>query len=79
MRKSETVVGKNGNIQIPRDIRSRYGIETGSVLVWSIEEGVIQARKKGLHTESFEAHIRARAGTWKSKPSGEELLRKTRP
>jgi bifunctional DNA-binding transcriptional regulator/antitoxin component of YhaV-PrlF toxin-antitoxin module len=75
----ETVVTEKGTTTIPHRIRRDLGISPGTVLQWSTEGGVIQARKKAGVLNELQKHIRQRAGCWDSPISGKELLRRTRP
>jgi bifunctional DNA-binding transcriptional regulator/antitoxin component of YhaV-PrlF toxin-antitoxin module len=75
----ETVVTHKGTTTIPVKIRRALGIVAGSKLEWSRRGNVIVARKKAGVLNEVQNHIRSRAGTWKSKLSGMELLRRTRP
>jgi len=79
MNTTETVLTQKGTTTIPQGIRRSCGLEPGAVLVWTLRDGVIQARKKEGALNAVQKHIRARAGTWSGKISGVELLKKTRP
>jgi bifunctional DNA-binding transcriptional regulator/antitoxin component of YhaV-PrlF toxin-antitoxin module len=79
MNTKETVVTQKGTTTIPEQIRRTCGIEPGAVLVWSLRDGVIEARKKPGSLNAVQRHIRDRAGTWDGKISAVELLKKTRP
>ena len=76
---TETVVTEKGTTTIPNAIRQALGIAPGTVLEWSVEGDVIQARKKPGVLNAFQNHIRRRAGSWDGTVSGKELLRRTRP
>ena len=75
----ETVVTDKGTTTIPNTIRKKLGIAPGTVLQWSIQGGVLEARKKAGALNEFQRHLRQRAGLWDSPISGKELLRRTRP
>ncbi|HZV34061.1 MAG TPA: AbrB/MazE/SpoVT family DNA-binding domain-containing protein [Verrucomicrobiae bacterium] len=77
--KAETKVTSKGTTTIPEDLRKRAGITTGTVLSWEIRDDGVFARPKTGVPNAMQQHIRARAGAWKGKISGVELLRKTRP
>jgi bifunctional DNA-binding transcriptional regulator/antitoxin component of YhaV-PrlF toxin-antitoxin module len=79
MNTKETVVTQKGTTTIPEQIRRATGISPGAVLVWSLRNGVIEARKKNRSPNALQRHIRERAGTWDGDISGVELLKKTRP
>jgi bifunctional DNA-binding transcriptional regulator/antitoxin component of YhaV-PrlF toxin-antitoxin module len=76
---TETVVTEKGTTTIPSGIRRALGIVPGTVLKWSVQGGVIEARKKAGVLNGVQKHIRERAGLWDGKVSGKELLRRTRP
>ena len=76
---TETIVTEKGTTTIPNAIRRALGIATGTVLEWSVQGGVIEARKKPGVLNEIQKHIRERAGSWDGKVSGKELLRRTRP
>jgi AbrB family looped-hinge helix DNA binding protein len=76
---SETVVTVKGTTTIPNEIRRALGIAPGTVLEWSTQGNVIEARKKPGVLNEIQQHIRRRAGSWKGKVSGKELLHRTRP
>jgi AbrB family looped-hinge helix DNA binding protein len=75
----ETVVTVKGTTTIPNAIRRSLGIAPGTVLEWSVHDGVIEARKKPGVLNELQKHIRQRAGSWEGRISGAELLRRTRP
>ena len=79
MNTKETIVTQKGTTTIPEEIRRSCGIEKGAVLVWTLNDGVIEARKKESALNAAQRHILARAGTWDGDISGVELLKKTRP
>jgi AbrB family looped-hinge helix DNA binding protein len=76
---NETVVTEKGTTTIPNAIRRELGIAPGTILEWSTQGGVLQARKKAGALNEFQKHIRQRAGSWDSPISAKELLRRTRP
>jgi bifunctional DNA-binding transcriptional regulator/antitoxin component of YhaV-PrlF toxin-antitoxin module len=76
---AETIVTDKGTTTIPNTIRRALGIAPGTVLEWSVQGDVIEARKKPGVLNEFQKHIRQRAGSWDGKISGQELLRRTRP
>ena len=76
---TETIVTDKGTTTIPNAIRRELGIAPGTVLQWSTQGGVIQARKKEGALNEFQKHIRQRAGSWDTPISAKELLRRTRP
>ena len=77
--KTESKVTSKGTTTIPEDLRKRVGITTGTVLSWELRDEGVFARPKTSVPNAMQQHIRARAGAWKGKISGVELLRKTRP
>jgi bifunctional DNA-binding transcriptional regulator/antitoxin component of YhaV-PrlF toxin-antitoxin module len=79
MNTKETIVTQKGTTTIPEQIRRICGIEPGAVLIWSLRNGVIQARKKPGAVNAVQRHIQDRAGTWDARISGVELLKRTRP
>lgn len=76
---TETVVTEKGTTTIPNAIRRALGIAPGTILEWTVQGRVIEARKKAGVLNDLQKHIRQRAGTWNGKVSGQELLRRTRP
>ncbi len=76
---TETIVTEKGTTTIPNAIRRALGIAPGTVLQWSRQGEVIEARKKSGVLNEFQKHIHQRAGSWDGKISGKELLRRTRP
>ena len=76
---TETIVTEKGTTTIPNTIRRALGIAPGTVLEWSLQGDVIEARKKAGVLNQVQRHIRERAGSWDGKISGKELLRRTRP
>lgn len=76
---AETIVTGKGTTTIPNRIRRALGIAPGTVLEWSVQGEVIQARKKAGVLNEVQNHIRQRAGSWDGRISGQELLRRTRP
>ncbi len=79
MNTNETLVTIKGTTTIPQDIRRNCGIEPGAVLIWSVRNGIIQARKKPGALNAMQKHILSRAGTWDGDISGKALLELTRP
>jgi bifunctional DNA-binding transcriptional regulator/antitoxin component of YhaV-PrlF toxin-antitoxin module len=77
--KTETIVTTKGTTTIPEALRKDAGIVPGTVLAWELREDGIFARRKAGGLNSMQKHIRSRAGTWKGKLSGVELLKRTRP
>jgi bifunctional DNA-binding transcriptional regulator/antitoxin component of YhaV-PrlF toxin-antitoxin module len=77
--KTETIVTTKGTTTIPEALRKDAGIVPGTVLAWELREDGIFARRKAGGFNSMQKHIRSRAGTWKGKLSGVELLKRTRP
>jgi bifunctional DNA-binding transcriptional regulator/antitoxin component of YhaV-PrlF toxin-antitoxin module len=77
--KTETVVTTKGTTTIPESLRKDAGIVPGTVLAWELREDGIFARRKAGSFNALQKHIQARAGTWKGKISGVELLKRTRP
>jgi len=79
MAKIETKVTSKGTTTIPEDLRKRAGISAGTILAWELCEGGVMARPKADVPNAMQRHIRARAGAWREKISGVELLKRTRP
>ena len=77
--KSETVVTSKGTTTIPEALRRDAGIGPGTILSWELRKDGIFARRKAGTLNSLQQHIQRRAGTWKGKLSGVELLKRTRP
>lgn len=77
--KSETRVTSKGTTTIPEELRKRAGIAPGTVLTWEFRDQGVFARRKAGTPNAMQRHIRARAGAWKGKISGIELLKRTRP
>jgi bifunctional DNA-binding transcriptional regulator/antitoxin component of YhaV-PrlF toxin-antitoxin module len=77
--KTETKVTSKGTTTIPEGLRKQAGISTGTVLSWELREEGVFARPKTDVPNAMQRHIRARAGAWKGKISGVELLKRTRP
>lgn len=77
--KTETKVTSKGTTTIPEELRKRAGIGPGTVLSWELRGEGVFARRKSDSPNSLQQHIRARAGAWKGKISGAELLNRTRP
>ena len=77
--KTETKVTSKGTTTIPEALRKRAGISSGTVLTWEFRDDGVFARAKAGAPNAMQRHIRARAGAWKGKISGVELLRRTRP
>ena len=77
--KTETKVTSKGTTTIPENLRRRVGISTGTILAWEYREHGVFARPKTAIPNAMQRHIRARAGAWKGRISGVELLRRTRP
>jgi bifunctional DNA-binding transcriptional regulator/antitoxin component of YhaV-PrlF toxin-antitoxin module len=77
--KTETVVTTKGTTTIPEALRKDAGIVPGTVLAWELREDGIFARRKLGTFNALQRHIQSRAGTWKGKVSGVELLKRTRP
>jgi bifunctional DNA-binding transcriptional regulator/antitoxin component of YhaV-PrlF toxin-antitoxin module len=77
--KAETRVTSKGTTTIPEELRKQVGIRPGSVLTWELRDDGVFARRKAGSENALQAHIRARAGAWKGKISGVELLKRTRP
>ncbi len=77
--KTETKVTSKGTTTIPEDLRKRVGISAGTVLSWEYRDQGIFARPKTDAPNAMQRHILARAGAWKGKISGVELLKRTRP
>ena len=75
----ETKVTSKGTTTIPEELRKRAGIYPGSVLTWALRDKGVFARPRADVPNALQGHIRARAGAWKGKISGVELLRRTRP
>jgi bifunctional DNA-binding transcriptional regulator/antitoxin component of YhaV-PrlF toxin-antitoxin module len=76
--KSETKVTSKGTTTIPEELRKRAGISRGTVLSWEFRDDGVFARPKTSAPNSLQQHIRSRAGAWRGKISGVELLRRTR-
>jgi bifunctional DNA-binding transcriptional regulator/antitoxin component of YhaV-PrlF toxin-antitoxin module len=76
---NDTIVTSKGTTTIPLAIRRQLGIEAGTLLTWSVRDGVLEAKKKAGVLNAVQRHIRDRAGTWDGKLSASELLQKTRP
>jgi bifunctional DNA-binding transcriptional regulator/antitoxin component of YhaV-PrlF toxin-antitoxin module len=74
----ETVVTREGTTTIPIKIRRAPGIVPGTEPELSMRGNVIVVRKKTRVLNEIQKHIRSRAGTWKGRLSGMELLRRTR-
>jgi bifunctional DNA-binding transcriptional regulator/antitoxin component of YhaV-PrlF toxin-antitoxin module len=77
--KTETIVTSKGTTTIPEDFRKRLGISAGTVLAWEVRGRGVFARPKSDVPNAMQRHIRARAGAWRGKISGVELLKRTRP
>ena len=77
--KTETKVTSKGTTTIPEALRRRAGITTGTLLSWELRGDGVFARPKAGAANAMQRHIRARAGAWKGKISGVELLKRTRP
>jgi bifunctional DNA-binding transcriptional regulator/antitoxin component of YhaV-PrlF toxin-antitoxin module len=77
--KTETKVTNKGTTTIPEELRKRAGICAGTVLAWEFRDRGVFARPKTGAPNAMQRHIRARAGAWKGKISGVELLKRTRP
>jgi bifunctional DNA-binding transcriptional regulator/antitoxin component of YhaV-PrlF toxin-antitoxin module len=77
--KTETKVTSKGTTTIPEYLRKQAGISAGTVLGWEFRDNGIFARPKLKVPNSMQRHIRTRAGAWKGKISGVELLKRTRP
>ena len=77
--KIETKVTSKGTTTIPEELRKLAGISPGTVLVWGYRDQGVFARPKTDSPNAMQRHIRARAGAWKGKISGVELLKRTRP
>jgi bifunctional DNA-binding transcriptional regulator/antitoxin component of YhaV-PrlF toxin-antitoxin module len=77
--KTETKVTSKGTTTIPETLRRRAGIGPGTVLSWEFRDDGVFARRKIDSPNAMQQHIRARAGAWKGKISGVELLKRTRP
>jgi bifunctional DNA-binding transcriptional regulator/antitoxin component of YhaV-PrlF toxin-antitoxin module len=76
--KAETRVTSKGTTTIPEELRKQVGIRPGSVLTWELRDDGVFARRKAGSKNTLQRHIRARAGAWKGKISGVELLKWTR-
>lgn len=76
---TETKVTSKGTTTIPEALRKRAGISAGTVLTWEFRDKGVFARPRTDTPNSLQRHIRARAGAWKGKISGVELLKRTRP
>ena len=76
---AETKVTSKGTTTIPEELRKRAGIRIGTILTWEFREDGVFARPKTNVPNTMQQHIRARAGAWKGKISGVELLKRTRP
>ena len=77
--KTETVVTRKGTTTIPESLRKRARISPGTILAWEFRDDGVFARPKAGFPNALQRHIRARAGAWKRKISGVELLQRTRP
>jgi bifunctional DNA-binding transcriptional regulator/antitoxin component of YhaV-PrlF toxin-antitoxin module len=77
--KMETKVTSKGTTTIPEALRKESGISTGTVLAWELRDNGVFARPKAEEPNAMQRHIRTRAGAWKGKISGVELLKRTRP
>lgn len=77
--KTETRVTSKGQTTIPGQLRKQAGISEGTILTWQIRNNVLVARPLKDKSNAMQQHIRARAGTWRGKLSGVELLKRTRP
>lgn len=77
--KIETVVTSKGTTTIPESLRKDAGIVPGTKLIWELRKGGVFARRKAGTLNALQRHIQDRAGTWKGKISGVELLKRTRP
>ena len=77
--KTETKVTSKGTTTIPEELRKQAGITAGTVLDWEFRDHGVFARPKAGAANAMQRHIRARAGAWRGKISGVELLRRTRP
>jgi len=77
--KRETKVTAKGTTTIPEDLRKQAGISPGTVLSWEYRDRGVFARPLTNVPNTMQRHIRARAGAWKGKISGVELLKRTRP
>jgi bifunctional DNA-binding transcriptional regulator/antitoxin component of YhaV-PrlF toxin-antitoxin module len=75
---SETKVTSKRTTTIPSEIREALAIALGTVVQWKIEGETIRLRKKRGVLNELQKHIEARAGSWRGKISGEELLKRTR-
>ena len=67
-----------GTTTIPEGFRKRLGIAAGTVLTWELRDQGIFARRKTGTPNSLQQHIRSRAGSWRGKISGVQLLKRTR-
>ncbi len=76
---NETKVTSKGTTTIPEELRKRAGIYPGSVLTWEFRDKGVFARPRTDAPNALQRHIRTRAGAWKGKISGVELLKRTRP
>jgi bifunctional DNA-binding transcriptional regulator/antitoxin component of YhaV-PrlF toxin-antitoxin module len=77
--KTETRVTSKGQTTIPGQLRKQAGISEGTILTWQIRNNALVARPLKDKSNAMQQHIRARAGTWRGKLSGVELLKRTRP
>ena len=77
--KAETRVTSKGTTTIPEELRKRVGIGPGTVLTWELRDHGVFACRKADTPNALQRHIRKRAGAWKGKISGVELLKRTRP
>jgi len=77
--KMETKVTSKGTTTIPEHLRKQAGISTGTVLAWELRDRGVFARPRTHVPNAMQQHIRKRAGAWKGKISGVELLKRTRP
>jgi bifunctional DNA-binding transcriptional regulator/antitoxin component of YhaV-PrlF toxin-antitoxin module len=75
----ETKVTSKGTTTIPEELRKRAGISAGTVLTWEFRDNGVFARRKAGAPNAMQKHIQLRAGAWRGKISGVELLRRTRP
>jgi bifunctional DNA-binding transcriptional regulator/antitoxin component of YhaV-PrlF toxin-antitoxin module len=76
--KGETKVTSKGTTTIPEELRKQVGITAGTVLTWELHDKGVLARPKAGVPNAMQQHIRARAGAWRGKISGVELLKRTR-